>query len=164
MRAAIGQQVGQEIINCRIPIVEQAGGTIKRIAQELALIAFSDPAHYASIGEDGALQLKTFEKMGKRRRVIKKIREKTVITESADGQKLNKISTVEYDLWDKMAALNGLMDLRGDKIKKVEVTGADGGPLTHKLLAGMSDAELARIAKGGSGGAAPKAKSKKKSA
>lgn len=155
---------GQAIVNCRIPIVEKQGGTIERIARELALVAFSDPANYSSIGEDGAMQLRTFKQMGRKRRALKKIREKTVITESADGARLNKISTVEYELWDKLSGLNGLMELRGDKIKKLEVTGADGGPLTHKLLAGMSDAELFRIAKLGSRGAAKKATGKKKPA
>lgn len=153
------QEAGRIIVSCRIPIVEKAGGTIKRIAEEYALIAFSDPASYSDIDESGAMALRSFKAMGKKRRALKKVREKTVITESADGQRLNKISTVEYELWDKLSALNGLMDLRGDKIKKLEVTGANGGPLTHKLLAGLSDDELARIARGGSSGTAPEAPS-----
>jgi hypothetical protein len=84
---------------------EKAGFTVDKIARELAIVAYSDPAHFVDVAEGGELSFKTFKQMGMKRRAIKKIREKTVITESKDGEKLYKTSTVEYETHDKMDAL-----------------------------------------------------------
>jgi hypothetical protein len=94
---------------------EKAGFTEQKIAEELALMAFSDPADHAEIAEGGELRFKTFEEQGSKRRAIKSIKEKTVITESKDGEKVFKTSTVEWTMQDKLQALGMAVDVIGIK-------------------------------------------------
>ena len=94
---------------------EKAGFTEKRIATELALIAYQDPANHAEIAEGGELRFKTFKEQGSKRRAIKSIKEKTVITESKDGEKIYKTSTVEWTMHDKLEALGMAVDVIGIK-------------------------------------------------
>jgi hypothetical protein len=101
----IGEQAGKEAICETRKQFEKAGFTVPRIARGLAIVAYSDPAHFVDVAKGGELSFKTFKEMGIKRRAIKKIREKTIITESKDGDKLYKTSTVEYETHDKMDAL-----------------------------------------------------------
>ena len=99
---------------------EKAGFTEQKIAEELAIMAFSDPANHAEIAEGGELRFKTFKEQGSKRRAIKSIKEKTVITESKDGEKVFKTSTVEWTMQDKLQALGMAVDVIGIK-KPVKV-------------------------------------------
>jgi hypothetical protein len=126
---------------------EKAGFTRLKIAQELALIAFSDPARHVEIAEGGELTFIPLDQQGKHRRALKKIREKTVITESKDGEKIYKTSTVEYEMHDKLDAIKQACQALGiNAPQKHEVTGAEGGAIS---LTGLSDEELMKIALSG---------------
>jgi hypothetical protein len=107
-----------------IQAFERAGHKDSAIARELAIIGYSDPADYLEIAEGGELRFKTFDEMGEKRRAIKKIREKTVITESKDGALISKISTVEFELHDKLDGLGKVIGVKGiNKPQKVDVSG-----------------------------------------
>lgn len=94
---------------------ERAGFTADKIAKEIAKIAFSDLADYYDVAADGSMQLRPQAQIKKKSHALKKIREKTTITESNDGQKINKISTIEIELWDKLGALNMALDVVGHR-------------------------------------------------
>jgi hypothetical protein len=94
---------------------ERAGFKVPKIAKELAIIAFSDPDDFVEVAEGGELRFRTFKEMGKKRRAIKSISEKTVITESKDGERLYKTSTVDYELWSKSDALKTAIEVIGIK-------------------------------------------------
>lgn len=77
------------------------------VLRELALVAFADMANYVTIEEGGAMKMLTFDEMPEgASRVVSGIKEKTVITETEGGKKINKISNVEYKHHDKMKALD----------------------------------------------------------
>lgn len=107
------KKINEEVIDDTRRCFERAGFTPSKIARELAIIGFSDPADIVDVAEGGELQFKKFDEMGKKRRAIRKIREKTVITESKDGEQLYKTSTVEFDLHDKLDALGKAMGCIG---------------------------------------------------
>lgn len=104
---------------------EKAGFTVPKIAKELALIGFSDISDYLTVDEGGAIQVFPLETLKKNKsKAIKKIREKTTITESKDGSVIYKTSTVEFELHDKLQSLGMAVDVIG--IKK---------PIQHKVEA-----------------------------
>ena len=94
-------------------LATKGGLTPKKLIRELKTIAFSDPADHLDIAEGGELRFKTFNEQGQARRAIKSIKEKTTITESKDGEKINKTSTVEFTLYDKLDAIKAGMALHG---------------------------------------------------
>jgi hypothetical protein len=127
----------------RIKTIEKAGGTLKRIAEELCSVAFSRIDDYLTVAEGGEICANTFEEIkaqkgGKRKlAAIKKVKEHTRITESKDGEQMFKTSTVEFELYDKLDALWRLVELRGDEpAKNVQVTGKGGEPIQHELTCG----------------------------
>jgi len=103
---------------------EKAGFTAQKIAEELALIAFADPADIMDIDEGGAIIAKTFEQMGDKRRVIKTIKEKTTIKESSDGSTIFKNSQVEYEPYSKLEALKFGASGAGVSVEKKELSGS----------------------------------------
>jgi hypothetical protein len=104
---------------------ERAGHKVHKIARELALIGYSDIADYVTVDEGGALQVLPLDTLKKHKsRAIKKIREKTIITESKSGDELYKTSTVEFELYDKLSALNLVVEIIGiKKPLKIEHSG-----------------------------------------
>ena len=96
--------------------LDRSGITELKIIKEFKILAFSDLKNHVIVGEDGAMVAIPLSDMGKHSRAVKKIREKSTITESKDGATLNKISTVEYELYDKIAALETLASMRGMKV------------------------------------------------
>lgn len=109
-------KAGQEVICDTRKQFERAGHKVPKIARELALIGYSDIADYITVDEGGALQVLPLDTLKKHKsRAIKKIREKTVITESKDGETLYKTSTVEFELHDKLHALNLVVEIVGIK-------------------------------------------------
>jgi hypothetical protein len=133
---AIGEAAAESIVAKRMQDMEKAGARFPRLVRELVSIAFSDIANYVTVDVDGSLVCKPTQKITKpKRAAIKKIKEHTRITESADGEKLYKDSRVEYELHDKLSAINTLLKLRGDfPAEKHEHTGADGGPIEFSRL------------------------------
>lgn len=116
----------------------RAGFTDCAIAREYKRIAFSDISDYLIVSEGGELQAIPLDQIkNKKTRAIKKIREKTTITESSDGSLINKTSTVEYELYDKLSALSAVSDILG--IKKPKQIEHSGKISLEDLVAGDSD-------------------------
>jgi len=100
---------------CFSDLANKEGLTPRKLIKELKLIAFSDPADHSEIAEGGELRFKTFGEQGKKRRAIKKLKEKTIITESKDGNIISKISTVDFELHSKMEAIDAGLNIHGMK-------------------------------------------------
>jgi len=121
------QQAGEAVKSESRLAVEKLAGGVRKIVRELALIGYSDPSQFVEVAEGGELRFRTFKEMGTRRRCLKRISEKTVITKSKDGEKLYKTSTVDYELWSKLDALKELIvlgDYRPSERHEVEHTGS----------------------------------------
>ncbi len=133
---AIGEAVAGTIVERRMAEMEKAGAKFPRLVRELVSIAFSDIANYVTIDVDGSLTCIPTQKIKKpKRAAIKKIKEHTRITESADGEKIWKDSRIEYELHDKLSAINTLLKLRGDfPAERQEITGLNGGPIEFSRL------------------------------
>jgi hypothetical protein len=110
------KESGKETRSETIQLLDKAGLTDEAIFKELALMGLSDIADYLTIDEGGALQAKTFEEMEKgKSRAVKKVREKTTITENKDGSHIFKNSQVEYELHDKIEPLKIAIAIKGLK-------------------------------------------------
>lgn len=125
---------------------EAAGFKVPKIARELALVAFSDIQDYVTVNEGGELQVLPLESLKKNKsRVIKKIREKTKITKSEDGQKLFKNSSVEFELYDKLDALKMAVEIIGiKKPAKVDVNHDGNIEILITNYAGASSSQKPR--------------------
>lgn len=146
--------------------MEKAGHSMDRIAKRLAIMAYSDIEDYYEITEGGERILKPLRTpKGKKKKItqaIKRIKEKTYITESKDGQSYIKNSETDVEVYDAMDALKFAASLMGMvKPQKLEVTGKNGGPVK---VTGLTDDELYAIAARGRIGADTEKKSKKKPA
>ena len=99
----------------RTKAFDKLGLTLPRLVKELKSIALSDIVDYVAVSEDGSLTcIPTASIKPAKRKAIKKIKEHTRITESADGEKIWKDSRGEYELHDKLSAITTLLKLRGD--------------------------------------------------
>ena len=139
-----GEKISHEIISKTQQAFEKAGFTAERIAEELALVGFSDMANHVEINDDGSLLMKSIEEMGKHSRVIKKVKEKTVITESKDGSELYKTSQVEYELHDKLSALDkaiGIIGMKAPEKHDVNVNGSLMAAVVEVLTGEKNDAK-----------------------
>jgi hypothetical protein len=119
------EQITKEVICETRRQFEKAGWKVPRIAKELALIGFSDIQDYVIVDEGGALQVLPLDTLKKNKsRAIKKVREKTIITESKDGEKIYKTSIVEFELHDKMDSLRLGVEIIGiKKPKEIKLSG-----------------------------------------
>jgi len=88
----------------------------KKIVEHLAAIGFSSIDDYMSVTEGGEISAIAFDTIKKKKLLaIKKVKEKTTISESKDGEIIYKNSQIEYELYDKPSTLQYLMKLRGDE-------------------------------------------------
>ena len=155
---AVGEAVAESIVAKRLAEMEKAGAKFPRLIKELAAIAFSDIADYVDVSDDGSLTaIPTASIKPAKRKAIKKIKEHTRITESADGEKIWKDSRIEYELYDKLSAITTLLKLRNDfPAEKQEITGLNGGPIEFSRLDRANRiaaiAEVARRRKKAQGG------------
>ena len=78
-----------------------------RVARELALIAFADMRDYVQVDEAGAVKPLGFDDLKPdRSKVIKKIREKRKILQTkGESEDIVLEDTFEFELWDKLEAL-----------------------------------------------------------
>lgn len=115
----------KSVDNFKLQILEKAGISFEKIIKEFKATGFANIKDYFDVAEGGELSFKPFDKLSRKKAsAIRKIKEKTVITESKDGEQVYKTSTVEIELWDKHTALWRLIELRGDKpAEKQEHTG-----------------------------------------
>lgn len=115
-----------------------------KIINELKIIAFSDLKHHVRISEDGSMVMIPLEDMGAKSRAVRKVKEKTTIMESKDGATLSKISNVEYELYDKMAALELLAAMRGMKTQHIALehtVGTEVPDAVREILASAGGAD-----------------------
>lgn len=135
---AVGEQAAREIADERKAALEKAGAKFPRLIRELVSIAFADIADYVDVSEDGSLiAVPTASIKPAKRKAIKKIKEHTRITESADGEKIWKDSRIEYELHDKLSAITTLLKLRNDfPAEKIE---ADHNVTVHVVDYGKAD-------------------------
>ena len=100
--------------------------TIDRITQELALVAFARMGEFVRIDDSGIVQAIPIEELGVKDSVIRKVKDKRVIrttkgTEnSPDGEQILD-ATFEFELHDKLKALEMLGKYKGMFIEKQEI-------------------------------------------
>ncbi len=118
LAAEIIEKENKEILNKLAPF--------KKIVEHLAAIGFSSIDDYMSVAEGGEIQAIPFDSIKKKKLLaIKKVKEKTTISESKDGETIYKNSQIEYELYDKPDSLQYLMKLRGDEpAEKQELRGS----------------------------------------
>jgi len=107
-----------------VQIFRKEGVTARKIAQEIALVAFSDMADFVQVDEAGSIKPIPFDLIKKgKTRIIKKIRERRRILEGK-GPKDDVIldDTMEIELIDKMDALRLGAECLGLK-KPVQIQG-----------------------------------------
>jgi len=93
----------------------QKGLTPARLIEELKIIALSDIADYVEIDKDGTLAAKPLTDLKAKSRAVRKIKEKTTVTEKADGTVITRTSTLEYELHSKLDAIDAAMKIHGMK-------------------------------------------------
>ncbi len=117
---------GADVQAIRLKALDKAGITFKKIINEFKAIGFSNIKDYVTVAEGGELQAISLDVIpDKKLKAVKKIKEKTNIAESKDGETIFKRSTVEYELYDKVEVLKYCCRLRGDEpAEKKEITGS----------------------------------------
>lgn len=148
------EAIRREVFNETQIAYERAGFKARKIAKELAVIAFSDIKNYLSVNDDGTLKINTLDTLKKNQsHAIKKIRERSVSVVSAKGEAISTTSTVEFELYDKLKAIEMGAEYAGLKpAAHVKVGGDPNNPIR---MTNLSDDELIRIATGGGRGADP---------
>jgi hypothetical protein len=133
---AEGANLAADIIEKENKAILNKLAPFKKIVEHLSAIGFSSIDNYMSVAEGGEITAIPFETIKKKKLLaIKKVKEKTTIAESKDGETIYKNSQVEYELYDKQSALQYLMKLRGDEpAEKHEHTGPEGGPIEFTRL------------------------------
>lgn len=126
---------GDDVRKLNVKALEKAGITIAKIINEFKSIGFSNIKDYITIAGGGELQAIALDNISKRKTsAVKKIKEKTNIAESKDGETIFKRSTIEYELYDKVEVLKYLCRLRGDEpASKTELSGPNGQPIFSDL-------------------------------
>ncbi len=108
------QMATEDVLKMRQSALAAAGVTLPKIVKEMAAIAFSNIKDYVTVAPGGEVQaIPLNEIKPKKTKAIKRIKEKTVITESKDGDRLFKTSELSYELYDKPNALEWLMQQGG---------------------------------------------------
>jgi len=107
--------------------------TADRVLQEIALLGFSDIAHYVEIGEDGQVKTKTFEEMPEHAsRAIESISEDRIIRENPDGTQIIVHDKYKFKLHSKIHALEKLfkhLGLAAEERLRLGIEGAEGQPV-----------------------------------
>jgi len=124
---AIGGNLAADIIEKENKAILNKLAPFKKIIEHLSAIGFSSIDNYMSVAEGGEITAIPFDTIKKKKLLaIKKVKEKTTIAESKDGETIYKNSQIEYELYDKQSTLQYLMKLRGDEpAEKQEMTNTD---------------------------------------
>jgi len=106
-----------------VAIFKKEGVTAKKIAAEIALVAFSDMADYVQVDEAGSVKPIPFDSLKKgATRAIRKIREKRRILDGKDKDDTILEDTFDLELIDKMDGLRLASECLGLK-KPIAVQG-----------------------------------------
>ena len=131
----LGTQAGTNVICKTLLAFEKAGFTVRKIAKELALIAYSDIQDYVKINEGGLIEAFPLDTLKPgRSRAIKKVKEKRRIL-NTPGDKEDTIldATYEFELYDKLEALRMAVDIIGiKKPAKLDVKHSGAIDFTNK--------------------------------
>ena len=112
----VGKIVADHLKQKRIDQLKRAGITFGTMAAELAAMARSSINDYVSVAEGGEVQAIPLDQIpATKLKAVKRIREKTVITESKDGERIYKTSQLEYELYDKLDAVKYGVKLLGEE-------------------------------------------------
>jgi phage terminase small subunit len=100
-------RLAERIKKAREKLRERTEITQDKVLKELALCGFSDLKNYVDIEpETGVIRAKDFEEMPPQAsRALKTIRENRIIKEDADGKKVTVYDKVNFELHDKLKAL-----------------------------------------------------------
>jgi hypothetical protein len=125
------EAIREEVFHETQLIYERAGFKAQRIAKELATIAFSDIKNYLTVNDDGSLTITPLDTIKPcKSHAIKKIRETTTTVKSNDGDRISTTSKIEFELYDKLRAMEMGVEYAGLKpATKTELTGKGGGPI-----------------------------------
>ena len=96
-------------------LASRKGLTPAKLIEELAVIATADIADFVEIGEDGSILARPLSSLGGASRAVRKVRQKTVVTEKADGSLITKTNTLEYELHPKLEAIDAGLKIHGMK-------------------------------------------------
>lgn len=105
----------------------RTGITADRVLEELAVLGFSSVEHYA-VTDYGKLTLMPGAPAAAARAVQSIKRRRKSYPEGVD------VTTVEVKLHEKAPALRTILEYVAPKPKKLEVTGAGGGPIQHAAV------------------------------
>jgi len=122
--------------------IEAREKRVHRTADEVINLLWAatelDPIEYCKIVEGGEVQMLPLDEIKPEVRImLRKIKQKHKITESADGSKMFCENDLEYSIpsFEKMIEL--LMKHHGLLIDRGELTGKDGEPLIPEDMTGM---------------------------
>ena len=128
MESVDTKQIQQEVFPHTQAAYKKAGFTSKKIARELALIAFSDMKDFVQVDEQGSVKPIAIDSLKSKSRCIKKIREKRRILNGKDDDTILD-DTFEFELYSKLDALSMVVDILGHKApKQVQFPDEDGKP------------------------------------
>jgi hypothetical protein len=149
----LGMMAGEKVTCETRRQFERAGFTIRKIAQELALIAFSDIQDYIKINEGGMVEAYPLDQLKKgKSRAIKKVREKRrILNTPGDKEDVILDATYEFELYDKLSSLDLAVAILGiKKPTKVELNGKFNIDITEsrRILADKLGAIIEREGKG----------------
>jgi hypothetical protein len=118
-------QAGQQVDADRLNAIEAAGATPTAIVKVLSSIAFSSIGDYFKVTPDGRLQARPLKSISKTKLMaLRKARQ----TETRTGAAIT--TRIEYELYDKVRALNCLCRLRGDvPTQHHQLSGKNGGSI-----------------------------------
>lgn len=105
----------------------RTGITQDMIVTELAKMAFSNVGDYYTVGGNGAAYMNLEGATRSQLAPVKKIKTREV--KEGRGDSARDIEIVEFELYDKMAALKLLGQHIGMFSDKLEITGSGGGPI-----------------------------------
>lgn len=112
--AIAAREAGADVAHMRAEAFKSLRVDFKKILKEYIAIGFSNIADFVTVADGGELQMISLNRIPKKKLgAVKKIKEKTTIVESKDGEQISKHSTVEYELWDKEHVLDRLTKLGG---------------------------------------------------
>ena len=106
---------------------KRTGITADRVLEELAVLGFSSVEHYA-VTDVGKLTLMPGAPAAAARAVQSIKRRRKAYPEGVE------LTTVEVKLHEKGPALRTILEFVAPKPKKLEVTGAGGGPIQHAAV------------------------------
>jgi len=113
---------------------DKVGVTAERVLRELSLIGFSNMLDYIQPRDDGLVYLDMSALNRDQAAAIQEVTVDQYQEETGNGEGKRTVNKVKFKLADKRAALVDMGKHLGMFKEKVEMTGAEGGPLVISWL------------------------------